>query len=60
MLRRLTLGRSWWDLNIEVDVEKYRERNRQKAEGYENDQPVLDPTNGLRVTCSLPGLWAPA
>ena len=42
-LTRLMLGRSWWDLNIKVDVEKYP--GAVSVEGrrrYRNHQPVLE------------------
>ncbi len=33
-LTRLMLGRSRWDLNIKVDVEKYPEQYRKRTERY--------------------------
>lgn len=54
-LTRLMLGRSWWDLNIKVDVEKYPDPYRQRVRALRKTSACtrIRP-NGLRVTCSQP------
>lgn len=60
-LTRLMLGRSWWDLNIKVDVEKYP--GAVSAEGQEVTESISlysSPTKWFAGNMQSTGLWAPA
>ncbi|MGG2211382.1 M60 family peptidase N-terminal accessory domain-containing protein, partial [Escherichia coli] len=60
-LTRLMLGRSWWDLNIKVDVEKYP--GAVSAEGEEVTETInlySNPTKWFAGNMQSTGLWAPA
>ena len=55
------LGRSWWDLNIKVDVEKYP--GAVSAEGEEVTETInlySNPTKWFAGNMQSTGLWAPA
>ncbi len=60
-LTRLMLGRSWWDLNIKVDVEKYP--GAVSAEGEKVTETISlysNPTKWFAGNMQSTGLWAPA
>ncbi|HCW1433591.1 TPA: lipoprotein metalloprotease SslE [Escherichia coli] len=60
-LTRLMLGRSWWDLNIKVDVEKYP--GAVSADGQEVTETISlysNPTKWFAGNMQSTGLWAPA
>ena len=60
-LTRLMLGRSWWDLNIKVDVEKYP--GAVSEEGQEVTESISlysNPTKWFAGNMQSTGLWAPA
>lgn len=60
-LTRLMLGRSWWDLNIKVDVEKYP--GAVSAEGEKVTESISlysNPTKWFAGNMQSTGLWAPA
>ena len=60
-LTRLMLGRSWWDLNIKVDVEKYP--GAVSAEGENVTETISlysNPTKWFAGNMQSTGLWAPA
>ncbi|WP_170855408.1 SslE/AcfD family lipoprotein zinc metalloprotease, partial [Escherichia coli] len=60
-LTRLMLGRSWWDLNIKVDVEKYP--GVVSADGETVTQNInlySAPTKWFAGNMQSTGLWAPA
>ncbi|MEC9494374.1 MULTISPECIES: lipoprotein metalloprotease SslE [Escherichia] len=60
-LTRLMLGRSWWDLNIKVDVEKYP--GAVSEEGQEVTETISlysNPTKWFAGNMQSTGLWAPA
>lgn len=60
-LTRLMLGRSWWDLNIKVDVEKYP--GAVSAAGQEVTESISlysNPTKWFAGNMQSTGLWAPA
>ena len=60
-LTRLMLGRSWWDLNIKVDVVKYP--GALSAEGEKVTEPIRlssNPTKRFAGNMQSTGLWAPA
>ncbi|TGC02887.1 lipoprotein metalloprotease SslE [Escherichia sp. E2661] len=60
-LTRLMLGRSWWDLNIKVDVEKYP--GAVSAAGQEVTESISlysSPTKWFAGNMQSTGLWAPA
>lgn len=60
-LTRLMLGRSWWDLNIKVDVEKYP--GAVSGEGEKVTETISlysDPTKWFAGNMQSTGLWAPA
>ncbi|HEI0223948.1 TPA: SslE/AcfD family lipoprotein zinc metalloprotease, partial [Escherichia coli] len=60
-LTRLMLGRSWWDLNIKVDVEKYPGSVSAKGESVtENISLYSNPTKWFAGNMQSTGLWAPA
>nr|MDM9315083.1 SslE/AcfD family lipoprotein zinc metalloprotease [Escherichia coli] len=60
-LTRLMLGRSWWDLNIKVDVEKYPGAVSAKGESVtENISLYSNPTKWFAGNMQSTGLWAPA
>lgn len=55
------LGRSWWDLNIKVDVEKYPGSVSAKGESVtENISLYSNPTKWFAGNMQSTGLWAPA
>ncbi|EFN6235618.1 DUF4092 domain-containing protein [Escherichia coli] len=59
-LTRLMLGRSWWDLNIKVDVEKYPGSVSAKGESVtENISLYSNPTKWFAGNMQSTGLWAP-
>ncbi|MES0229616.1 M60 family peptidase N-terminal accessory domain-containing protein, partial [Citrobacter braakii] len=60
-LTRLMLGRSWWDLNIKVDVEKYP--GAVSVGGEEVTETISlysNPTKWFAGNMQSTGLWAPA
>lgn len=60
-LTRLMLGRSWWDLNIKVDVEKYPGVVDTNGETVtQNINLYSDPTKWFAGNMQSTGLWAPA
>ncbi|EEC8464898.1 lipoprotein metalloprotease SslE [Escherichia coli] len=60
-LTRLMLGRSWWDLNIKVDVEKYPGVVNTNGETVtQNINLYSAPTKWFAGNMQSTGLWAPA
>ncbi|KAF0950622.1 lipoprotein metalloprotease SslE [Escherichia albertii] len=60
-LTRLMLGRSWWDLNIKVDVEKYPGAVSEKGQNVtETISLYSNPTKWFAGNMQSTGLWAPA
>ncbi|EOX8193669.1 SslE/AcfD family lipoprotein zinc metalloprotease [Escherichia coli] len=60
-LTRLMLGRSWWDLNIKVDVEKYPGVVSEEGENVtETISLYSNPSKWFAGNMQSTGLWAPA
>ncbi|EJH1737058.1 lipoprotein metalloprotease SslE [Escherichia coli] len=60
-LTRLMLGRSWWDLNIKVDVAKYPGDVSASGETVtETISLYSNPTKWFAGNMQSTGLWAPA
>ncbi|HCP2620880.1 TPA: lipoprotein metalloprotease SslE [Escherichia coli] len=60
-LTRLMLGRSWWDLNIKVDVEKYPGAVSEEGQNVtETISLYSNPTKWFAGNMQSTGLWAPA
>ncbi|MCU7329146.1 lipoprotein metalloprotease SslE [Escherichia albertii] len=60
-LTRLMLGRSWWDLNIKVDVEKYPGAVSEEGQSVtETISLYSNPTKWFAGNMQSTGLWAPA
>lgn len=62
-LTRLMLGRSWWDLNIQVDVDKYPGKVTDTGETGNNIVEInlySNPTKWFAGNMQSTGLWAPA
>lgn len=60
-LTRLMLGRSWWDLNIKVDTEKYPGKTTQSGESITKEISLYaNPTKWFAGNMQSTGLWAPA
>ncbi|WP_262258629.1 hypothetical protein, partial [Escherichia coli] len=60
-LTRLMLGRSWWDLNMKVDVETYPRAVWEEGQNVtESISLYSNPTKWFAGNMQSTGLWAPA